>query len=72
MTRKDWERIERILKACKITTDKDTPIPEYPSMEWMRRRIALEFIYAFALSGEAETKFMHAAGLPVEQERTFK
>lgn len=59
MTRKDWEKIEQVLKE--LAPVKTKAVPDLPSPEAMRRRIGIVIAERFRLTNEAYVAFMKAA-----------
>jgi hypothetical protein len=66
MTRKDWEKIEKVLKGMRTVEAEEwtSGACPAPSAEWMRRRIAFEFLAAFGITEtEQRNKFLKQAGV---------
>jgi hypothetical protein len=66
MTRKDWDKLEKVLKDMR-TAEADywtSGACPAPSAEWMRRKIAFAIADEFKLTGEEQrNKFLKHAGV---------
>ncbi len=65
MTDEDWARIARVIKKCVRVEDRGNGqgLPDMPSAEWMRRKIAIALADEFLLHGEPTERFLLATGI---------